>query len=233
MIQDTVSVVIPAHNEEKYLNNTLESLLKQTLKPFEIIVIADSCTDDTVHVAEKYTDYITTIDAKNVSVAKNVGALYAHGSYVAFLDADVVTNPNLFEQSVDSIKHGAVAAYAPIKTEGPSKKWNAIFNLINNVVLLGLVEKIPRGYLMMRRGAFEHLYLTAGAFNESLSLGEDLEFGDIVKKHGKVKVLDVFNKTTSRREENNAYTHTLNQWFKAYLNHTFKTNFSIDYNKNY
>ena len=49
-----VSVVIPVYNEEKYIKNCLESLMKQEEKPDEIIVVDNNCTDETINIVKKY-----------------------------------------------------------------------------------------------------------------------------------------------------------------------------------
>lgn len=95
-----ISIIIPAYNIEKYIAKALQSLLNQTCKDFEIILVDDGSTDKTADVAKsilgdtnlKYS-LITQRNA-GVSVARNHGLELATGSYVLFLDGDDYLAPN-------------------------------------------------------------------------------------------------------------------------------------------
>ena len=91
-----VSVVIPLYNAEKYLGVCLESLLIQTLKDFEVIVVDDCSTDASPSVAENYLEKfggrlkIITLPQNTgaAAVPRNVGLEFSQGKYVFFMDAD-------------------------------------------------------------------------------------------------------------------------------------------------
>ena len=88
-----VSVVVPIYNVEKYLVETIESLVNQTLREIEIILVNDGSTDKSLEIIEKYKekDYrIKTINQKNQgqSVARNKGIEVAKGKYIYFMDSD-------------------------------------------------------------------------------------------------------------------------------------------------
>lgn len=88
-----LSVIIPAYNSESYLSDTLESLISQTFKNFEVVVVNDGSTDGTQTVIDNYCekyDFIKSVFQKNggVSSARNNGLSKASGEYVVFLDAD-------------------------------------------------------------------------------------------------------------------------------------------------
>ncbi len=97
------SVIIPTYNAAQYLPDTIDSVLKQTYKNYEIIVVNDGSTDDSLIVLEQYKNYITLVTQKNlgVSSARNHGARVATGNVLAFLDADDIWLPNklLFQNS--------------------------------------------------------------------------------------------------------------------------------------
>jgi glycosyltransferase involved in cell wall biosynthesis len=99
MHQPLVSVVIPAFNCGRYVEDAVESVLDQTYRRFEIIVVDDGSTDDTAGRLEKYRDAVRVVTQENrgSSRARNVGLGLARGEYVAFLDADDRWRPRKLE----------------------------------------------------------------------------------------------------------------------------------------
>ena len=86
-----ISIVIPLYNKEKQIANTLQSVFKQTFQDFEIVVVDDGSTDNSVEEVEKFDDSrIRLIYQTNagVSAARNRGIEEARGELIAFLDAD-------------------------------------------------------------------------------------------------------------------------------------------------
>lgn len=95
------SVVIPLYNKEDYIETTLKSVLNQTFADFEILVINDESTDDSVAKIIKINDQkIQLYSQKNqgVSVARNLGVEKSKGKLIAFLDADDYWFPNHLEE---------------------------------------------------------------------------------------------------------------------------------------
>ncbi len=85
------SVVIPLYNKANYIEKTIRSVLKQTYEDYEIIVVNDGSTDNSLEIVKKISSKkIKIIEQKNqgVAVARNTGIKYAQGEYIAFLDAD-------------------------------------------------------------------------------------------------------------------------------------------------
>ena len=86
-----ISIVIPLYNKEKYIGMTINLVLKQSYQNFEIIVVNDGSTDNSVAEVEKIHDsHIRLVSQKNagVSAARNLGIQEAKGEFIAFLDAD-------------------------------------------------------------------------------------------------------------------------------------------------
>lgn len=98
------SVVIATYNCAKYICEAINSVLKQTFKDYEIIVIDDGSTDDTKEVLNDYINkkLITYIYQQHsgVSKARNLGINSASGEYILFLDADDILMPNVLENEV-------------------------------------------------------------------------------------------------------------------------------------
>jgi GT2 family glycosyltransferase len=92
----SVSVVIPAFNVEDLISRALDSILVQTVRPSEIIVVDDGSTDGTAHQVERYGDKVRYIHQENSgpSVARNTGIRAATSDWVAFLDADDLWHPD-------------------------------------------------------------------------------------------------------------------------------------------
>ncbi len=95
MVVPEVSIIIPAHNEEKYLPATLQSIAAQDYPNYEVVVVANGCNDKTVDVAKLHSSTNPTTSVYNlpkaqVSRARNFGADKAQGNLLLFLDADTV-----------------------------------------------------------------------------------------------------------------------------------------------
>lgn len=90
MTAPTVSVVMPSHNDEAYIATAIESVLGQTFRDLELIVIDDGSTDDTRRIVRSFGSNVRLIEQENAgsAVARNRGIEAATGRYVAFLDAD-------------------------------------------------------------------------------------------------------------------------------------------------
>jgi glycosyltransferase involved in cell wall biosynthesis len=94
-----ISVVIPAHNAEKYIDEALASVCSQTFSDYEIIVIDDGSTDRTAEIASSYNGVLLLAqDNLGAAAARNAGIRAARGRYVAFLDADDVWLPTKLEK---------------------------------------------------------------------------------------------------------------------------------------
>lgn len=98
-----ISAIIPVYNSEKYLDRCLESLINQTLKDIEIILINDGSKDNSLLICKKYAKCdkrIILINKENegVSIARNKGLEIATGEYITYLDSDDYLELNAFEE---------------------------------------------------------------------------------------------------------------------------------------
>ena len=97
-----ISVIVPVYNVEKYIEKCLKSLVEQTLKNIEIIIVNDGSTDNSKKIISKFAEKYSNIkyyEKTNggLSSARNYGIKYANGEYVAFLDSEDYVEKNLYE----------------------------------------------------------------------------------------------------------------------------------------
>ncbi|MCX6715656.1 MAG: glycosyltransferase family 2 protein [Candidatus Taylorbacteria bacterium] len=103
----SVSVLMPAYNAEKYIGEAIESILNQTFRDFEFIIIDDCSTDKTWEIIQEYAKKDSRIVAsrndKNlkISAALNKGIDIAHGKYIARMDADDWSYPDRLQKQFD------------------------------------------------------------------------------------------------------------------------------------
>jgi len=96
-----ISCIVPVYNGEKYLAETLDSILAQTHQPMEVIVADDGSTDQTADVVKRY-NQIRYLKQSNAgpAAARNLGLSAATGDFVAFLDADDLWHPQKLERQM-------------------------------------------------------------------------------------------------------------------------------------
>jgi cellulose synthase/poly-beta-1,6-N-acetylglucosamine synthase-like glycosyltransferase len=107
-----ISVLIPAHNEAGVLRECLDAILAQTLPVDEIVVVADSCTDDTAAVAESYGAVVVETEQGGKAASQDVGLRYVTGEILVCIDADTVIDVDVVERFVDELDAGADATCA-------------------------------------------------------------------------------------------------------------------------
>ena len=182
-----VSVCMPCHNAEKYVGEAIESVLNQTYKNIELIVVNDGSTDQSGEFLEKYKARgvrVLTEKCGNASRARNRAFREANGEYVKFFDADDILSPEMVERQVGRLagRQDAVAMSEwgrfyndDIQTFRPSPQsvWRDMGGLD------WLIEAIRDGQPMMQVGMFlipESLAEKAGPWNEELTLIDDFEY---------------------------------------------------------
>ena len=91
-----VSVVIPTYNSSRTIRETLDSVLQQVLRPFEVIVVDDGSTDETISIVRAYEPIVSIVQIshRGVANARNVLCQRAKGNVIAFLDSDDIWHPD-------------------------------------------------------------------------------------------------------------------------------------------
>lgn len=103
-----ISVIVPIYNAEKYLEECIESILSQTYKNIELILINDGSTDNSLQICKKYKNIdsrIIIINKNNsgVSDTRNKGIDIAKGEYIGFVDSDDSISPYMYENLITRI----------------------------------------------------------------------------------------------------------------------------------
>ena len=105
-----ISVIMPVYNIEKYLPTAIESILKQTFKNFELIVLDDKSEDNTLSIAKDFAKKDSRVKVielekrQKQGVGRNIGIQYAIGDYIMFLDGDDIAKDNFLEKMFFAIK---------------------------------------------------------------------------------------------------------------------------------
>ena len=180
-----VSVVIPAYNCERFLAEAIESVLAQSYRPNEVIVVDDGSTDQSANIARSYKEiqYIYQPN-QGLAVTRNRGLAIAQGEFIAFLDADDVWLPNKLKVQVEHL------------TEHPDVGLNVcrIENFLDPGVSLPpgggdvplMKEQINLGTMVVRRDVFSRV----GAFDPDYRLADDFDWVARAKDLGiPVKIL--------------------------------------------
>lgn len=127
MKENLISIVTPMYNGEKYVEETINSVLKQTYPNWEMIIVDDGSKDNGPAIVEKFAqadNRIKLIRQKNAgsSAARNNGLKNIQGRYVSFLDSDDFWEPNFLEEQLNFIKEKkspiVFASYKRINAEG-------------------------------------------------------------------------------------------------------------------
>jgi len=160
-----ISVVIPVYNVEQYIPKTLESLINQTHKPYEIIIVNDGSTDNTVNVSEKILKnsniqykIINQIN-QGVSVARNRGIESASGDYIHFIDGDDWVHPQFFETLLNNIQNSqkeidvASTSYAIVYEDIPNKKSIRTTRYIKENIALSYLKFVRSPYAFIHIGS--------------------------------------------------------------------------------
>ncbi|WP_296380992.1 glycosyltransferase family 2 protein, partial [Winogradskyella sp.] len=181
------SVIIPLYNKADYISDCIKSVLNQTFEDYEIVIVNDGSTDMSVSIVETFTsDKIKLFHQKNlgVSIARNNGASFTKGTYIAFLDADDLWKPNhlmCIKASIDFLPSAGLYAnnysikYSTSYTL-PAKLDIEIFQskpiVVNNFFKASLNDTLVwTSATSIKKDKF----FDYGMFNINYSTGEDLD----------------------------------------------------------
>ena len=173
-----ISIILPVHNGEKYLEETIQSILTQTYTHFELIVVNDRSCDRSVMIAERFCDIdkrvklIHNIQGGKLPGTLNFGFLHAVGDYWTWWSDDNLMYPEMLKKFVDVLdenpEYGCVTANS------------ASINMNGDITDYGMLN-INQSVLVSNNFGLSFLYRSeiakkVGAYNTDLFLVEDYDF---------------------------------------------------------
>lgn len=170
-----ISVIIPTYNEERYISKCLETILNQTHKSYEVIVVDDGSIDNTVEVIKKFIPEGVQFYQKNrggPASARNLGAEKAKGDILLFLDHDMYFSKSFIEDLVRPIKEKGVVGTAPIDRYIANKenRWAPLVDLLMGFDKLDLEEGPNRSNIF--RAIKKDIFFSVGGF-DSIGYNDD------------------------------------------------------------
>lgn len=185
-MNDLISVIVPVYNVEKFLNRCVESIVKQTYKNIEIILIDDGSNDGSGIICDNLardSKVIKVIHKKNcgVSAARNDGINHAKGEFISFVDADDWLEENFLQEmytemiknNVDYITCGYNRVYENYKegiNDDNTKKIVEAEEYINNLL------NVQKGYGFAHMKLIRRKAIGDIRFNTNICVGEDALF---------------------------------------------------------
>ena len=174
-----VSCIVNTRNEEKLIQNCLDSINNQTYKGTEIIVVDNNSTDNTKQISQKYTDKVLNFGPER-SYQKNFGARKASGEYLLFVDADMELNKNVIRECIQLIKEDSSMKAIIIPEESFGEGfWAAVRSLEKKCYL-------EDPYIEAARFFEKKTFFKVGGYDENLIAGEDWDLTNRLK--GKIKI---------------------------------------------
>jgi glycosyltransferase involved in cell wall biosynthesis len=187
-----ISIIVPVYNAQKYLSNCIDSILNQTYKNIELILVDDGSTDNSKLVCDEYAENyhcIKVIHQENLgpSAARNKGIIAARGKYIQFVDADDSLEPNTTNKLLESMNSDVQLVICGFKSITIDNGNTIIHNSVPTIKGIYKINEFIKcfGELYMKsliNSPCNKLYVTEIIqnanilFMEGLDMGEDLLF---------------------------------------------------------
>lgn len=177
-----ISIILPVYNAEKYIRQTLDSVLSQTFHDFQVVAVNDGSTDSSLEILTSYRESderIKVIDKLNTGVSdtRNVAISAAEGEYIAFLDSDDIYAPEYLERmysaAVDKRADVVVCDYVTFRGDAPIFSDNergeatdvSIRELLDTGLMTSMCVKLVKRSIIVDNGI---------VFDKSIKYSEDL-----------------------------------------------------------
>lgn len=181
MSNPSISVLMAVYNGEKFLKQTIDSILNQTYKDFEFIIIDDCSSDKTLDIIKSYKDKRIFVHKNNVNMGQtkslNIGLNLARGEYIARIDAGDVSLPNRLEKQVKIIRNNPNISVIGTSAFRYNEHWKIIdvvhMPVSQDSILLRLLFTSPIIHIsvLMRRDVI----LNIGGYDENFYVLADYD----------------------------------------------------------
>jgi glycosyltransferase involved in cell wall biosynthesis len=174
----SISFVIPARNEARYIGEAVASIvaaaeeLREAVS-YDITVVDDDSSDITAEIARQHGARVLTVRKRNIAAARNVGASSSSGGLLIFVDADTRISATLLDETIQS---GAVWGTALATTWDPCPLWARIGLALFNRYYVHWRKCAYGFYFVVRREAFDR----AGFFPEATREGEHMALSKVL-----------------------------------------------------
>jgi len=169
-----ISVIIPVYNREDFIAEAIESVLRQTYKNIELIVVDDGSTDNTRQVVETFADQVRYVYKPLTTVGEtlNCGIEMAKGDYLAFLDSDDCWTKNKLERQIADLQENQnIEAVFGLVRQVHQSQWKVKIQALKVPSEELLVGYVP-GTMLIRRESF----LRIGYYPSGIEVGESLDW---------------------------------------------------------
>ncbi|MDU1340367.1 MAG: glycosyltransferase [Clostridium butyricum] len=201
-----ISIIIPVYNAEKYLSRCIESILKQSYKNFELILINDGSTDRSSEICDKYSNADNRIKVHHIenggpAIARNKGLSMISGSYLTFVDADDEIVDGAYFNIVNELENCDVdMIVSSWSVLNHNKKRNVLIGdkILSSNDMIGLIsindEKYGGGYPWNKFINIEKIRDKIPLFDTSLFVYEDKVWViEILKYINRVKLTNTIS----------------------------------------
>lgn len=126
-MNELVSIIMPSYNTASFISKTIESVLNQTYKNWELLIVDDCSTDDTDEIVSKYNDkrivYLKNEKNSGAAISRNRALRNAKGKWIAFLDSDDLWHPTKLEKQIKFMKKMDISFRIPVTRKLMKMMW--------------------------------------------------------------------------------------------------------------
>lgn len=177
--KNLISIIITTRNEDDVIGDLLKSILKQTYKNIEIILVDNNSNDNTLNIARKFNKMKIYQYGPERSAQRNLGAKKSKGKYLLFLDADMELTPNVIQNCVEVAEEGNFSGIVIPEQSVATNFW-------------GKVKAFERSFYNdsgdpitdAARFFLRHVFFKVGGYDDTITGPEDWDLPDRVREAG-------------------------------------------------
>ncbi len=192
-----LSFIVPAHNEEYELPETLRAIraaAEQAGHDYEIVVVDDASTDATARIAREHEARVVRARLRQIAAVRNAGARAARGDTFFFVDADTRIVPEHVTGGLAALARGCAGGSARVEMEGEIPRWARMYFRLFSLVYFSANLGVG-AFMFARRDTFT----AAGGFDEQYFAGEEAYLTLALRKLGPFRILRTPIVTSARK----------------------------------